>query len=65
LSEELQLTLLVMLRVLPSLKFPIATNVWLVFFAIVTVSPNVIELRLAVLTVTVVDASIVPEAAEI
>jgi hypothetical protein len=53
-----------MLRVLPSLKFPIATNAWLVFFAILTVSPNVMELRLAALTVTVVVALVVPEAAE-
>src|SRR5215470_1989752 len=55
-SEELQATLEVMLRVLPSLKVPIAVKEWLVWVAMVTSPPRVIECRLAALTVMVVES---------
>ena len=55
-SEELQATLALMLRVLPSLKVPIAVNEWLVFAAMVMSLPREIERRLAALTVNVVES---------
>jgi hypothetical protein len=55
-SGELQLTLLLMFRVLPSLNVPIAVKGWLVPVAIVTPPPSEMVLRLAALTVNVVES---------
>ena len=64
-SDELQLTLVLMFRVLPSLNVPVAVNGWLELVATDTSPPSEIELRLAALTVKVVVSCTDPEVAEI